>query len=78
VARATLREVAAVERNARRAPGKRPSGRLKRLLDEMAETVEGSGQLLEQTALRLAGIRTIPDRLVSSADPEVPPRCGEW
>jgi IS5 family transposase len=65
VARATLREVAAVERNARRALGKRPSGRLKRLLGELAETVEGSRRLLAQTALRLAGIRTIPDRMVS-------------
>lgn len=65
VARATMQQVAAVERNARRTLGKRPSGRLKRLLNEIAETMEGTGRLLGQTALRLGGIRTIPDRLVS-------------
>ncbi|MBA2946495.1 ISNCY family transposase [Streptomyces himalayensis] len=73
VARATLRDVAAVERNARRALGKRPSGRLAHLVGELAETAAGTRRLLEQTALRLAGIRTIPDRLVSLADPDARP-----
>ncbi|MDQ0955642.1 IS5 family transposase [Streptomyces phaeochromogenes] len=73
VARATLRDVAAVERSARRALGKQPSGRLTHLVGELAETVAGTRRLLEQTALRLAGIRTIPDRLVSLADPDARP-----
>ncbi|MFF3249411.1 ISNCY family transposase [Streptomyces sp. NPDC002870] len=73
VARATLREVAAVETNARRTLGKRPSGQLAHLLGELAESVAGTRRLLEQTALRLAGIRTIPDRLVSLADPDARP-----
>jgi transposase, IS5 family len=73
VARATLRDVAAVERNARRTLGKRSSGRLAYLVGELAQTAAGTRRLLEQTALRLAGIRTIPDRLVSLADPDARP-----
>jgi hypothetical protein len=73
VARATLRDIAAVERNARRALGKQPSRQLRHLVGELAETVAGTRQLLEQSALRLAGIRTIPDRLVSLADPDARP-----
>lgn len=73
VARATLRDVATVERNARRAPSHRPSGRLAQVVAELAETAAGTRRLLEQTALRLAGIRTIPDRLVSLADPDARP-----
>ncbi|MER6556536.1 ISNCY family transposase [Streptomyces sp. NPDC001027] len=73
IARATLRDVAAVERNARRAQRGRPSGRLAHLVGELAGTVAGTRRLLEQTALRLAGIRTIPDRLVSLADPDARP-----
>lgn len=73
VARATLRDVAAVERNARRALGKRPSTLLARVVAELAETAAGTRRLLEQTALRPAGIRTIPDRLVSLADPDARP-----
>ncbi|WP_370088817.1 ISNCY family transposase [Streptacidiphilus sp. MAP12-16] len=73
IARATLQDVAAVERNARRALRGRPSGRLARLIDELAETVAGTRRLLEQTAQRLAGVRTIPDRLVSLADPDARP-----
>ncbi|UQA98211.1 hypothetical protein [Streptomyces halobius] len=33
----------------------------------------GTHRLLEQTASRLTGIRTIPDRLVSLADPDARP-----
>ncbi|MFI0909853.1 ISNCY family transposase [Streptomyces abikoensis] len=73
IARATLRDVAAVERNARRALSTRPSGRLVRLVGELARTVAGTRRLLEQTAQRLAGERTIPDRLVSLADPDARP-----
>jgi len=73
VARATLRDVEAVERNARRTLGKQPSGRLAHLVGELAETAAGTRRLLEQTALRLAGIHTIPDRLVSLADPDARP-----
>jgi IS5 family transposase len=71
--RAALRDVAAVERNARRTLGKRPSGRLAHLVGELAETVANTRRLLEQTAQRLSGIRTIPDRLVSLADPDARP-----
>lgn len=73
VARAILRQVAAVQRNARRTLGKRPSGKLTRLMGELAETIAGTHRLLEQTTLRLTGIRTIPDRLVSLADPDARP-----
>jgi transposase, IS5 family len=73
IARATLRDVAAVERNARRALATRPSGQLAHVMGRLAETVVGTHRLLEQTALRLAGIRTIPDRLVSLADPDARP-----
>lgn len=59
----------AVERNARHALGKPPSGRLTHLVGELAETAAGTRRLLEQTAVRLAGIRAIPDRLVSLARP---------
>ncbi|GHE84295.1 hypothetical protein GCM10014715_45370 [Streptomyces spiralis] len=41
------------------------------IVGEPAETAAGAP--LEQTARRLAGIRTIPDRLVSSADPDARP-----
>jgi IS5 family transposase len=73
IAAATLRDVAAVEHNARRALRGRPSGRLAHLIGELTETVAGTRRLLEQTALRLAGTRTIPDRLVSLADPDARP-----
>ena len=73
IAAATLRDVAAVEHNARRALRGRPSGRLAHLVGELTETVAGTRRLLEQTALRLAGTRKIPDRLVSLADPDARP-----
>ncbi|WP_431046719.1 ISNCY family transposase [Streptomyces sp. P1-3] len=73
IAQATLRNVAAVERNARRALSTRPSGRLAHLVGELAETVAGTRRLLEQTAQRLAGNRTIPDRLISLSDPDARP-----
>lgn len=73
IAAATLRDVAAVEHNARRALRGRPSGRLAHLVGELTEAVAGTRRLLEQTALRLAGTRKIPDRLVSLADPDARP-----
>lgn len=73
LARQTLREVAAVERSAHRRIRTRPSGRLSQLVHELQETVSGTERLLGQTALRLTGIRTIPDRLVSLADPDARP-----
>lgn len=75
VARATLREVTAVERNARRALRERPMGRLARAVSELAEAMAGTRRLLEQTALRLAGVRLIPDRIVSLADADARPIC---
>ncbi len=48
-------------------------GRQAHLAGELAETVAGTRRLLEQTALPLAGIRTIPGRLVSLADPDARP-----
>lgn len=76
VTRATVRDVAAVERNARRALRERPSGRLTHLvaeLAELAETMADTRRLLEQTAQRPAGIRSVPDRMVSLADPDARP-----
>lgn len=73
IARASLRDVAAIQRNAARALRTKPSRKLAGLLDQLEATVTGAGRLLEQTDLRLAGIRTIPDRMVSLADPDARP-----
>jgi IS5 family transposase len=74
IARQSLREVQAVARNARGALARRPGdGRLGRLVDELAETIDATQRLLAQTAQRLAGNRVIPDRLVSLADPDARP-----
>jgi transposase, IS5 family len=74
LARQTVREVAAVRRNARRALGRRPhDGRLERLVAELDATIGHSQRLLSQTRLRLAGELAIPDRLVSLADPDARP-----
>jgi IS5 family transposase len=73
IAAATLRDAATVERHARRAWRRRPSGQLAYMVGELAETVAGTRRLLEQTALRLTGTRKIPDRLVSLADPDARP-----
>lgn len=73
IAAKTLTDVAAVTRNARRALARRPSGRLQRLVDDLEATVSGTQRLLTQTAQRLAGNRTIPDRMVSLADPDARP-----
>ena len=74
LARATVAEVEAVGRNARRALARRPrDGRLRRLVEELDETIGQTERLLAQTAQRLAGNRVIPDRLVSLADPDARP-----
>jgi transposase, IS5 family len=74
LARHTLRQVQAVEANARRARRRRPDdGRLGRLVGELAETITATGRLLAQTDQRLAGNRVIPDRLVSLSDPDARP-----
>jgi transposase, IS5 family len=74
LARYTLRDVQAVARSARRALARRPGdGRLRRLVAELDQTIEHTQRLLAQTAQRLTGNRTIPDRLVSLADPDARP-----
>jgi IS5 family transposase len=74
IARRTLGQVQAVARNARRTLARRPNdGRLGRLLDELHEMIDATQRLLAQTDQRLAGNRTIPDRLVSLADPDARP-----
>lgn len=73
IATKTLTDVAAVTRNARRALARRPSKRLQRLVNDLEDTVAGTQRLLAQTAQRLAGNRTIPDRMVSLADPDARP-----
>jgi len=74
IARQSLREVAAVSRAAHRATTSRPSdGWLARLTGQLDQTVTLTGRLLWQTNQRLAGNRSIPDRVVSLADPDVRP-----
>jgi IS5 family transposase len=74
IARQTLRDVAAVQRAAHRATARRPGdGWLARLAGQLDRTVTLTGRLLGQTAQRLAGNRSIPDRVVSLADPDARP-----
>lgn len=74
VARATLRQARQVARNASRALRTRPTdGRLRRSVADLGEAISLTERLLEQTALRVRGRRTIPDRLVSLADPDARP-----
>jgi len=74
VARATLRQARRVAQNASRALRHRPrDGRLRRLVGDMAETMAVTERLLTQTAMRLGGQSTIPDRVVSLADPDARP-----
>src|SRR6266540_1784121 len=71
IARQSLREVAAVSRAAHRATTSRPSdGWLARLTGQLDQDVTLTGRLLWQTNQRLAGNRSIPDRVVSLADPD--------
>ena len=74
IARHTLKQVQAVAHNAGRALRRRPGdGRLRRLVEELAETIAATERLLAQTDQRLAGNRVIPDRLVSLSDPDARP-----
>src|SRR6266540_3696251 len=74
IARRSLREVAAVSRAAHRASARRPGdGWLARLAGQLDQTLTLTGRLLWQTQQRLAGNRTIPDRVVSLADPDARP-----
>jgi IS5 family transposase len=74
IARQTLGEVAAVRRAAHRATGRRPGdGWLTRLAGQLDQTVTLTGRLLWQTDQRLVGNRSIPDRVVSLADPDARP-----
>jgi len=59
-----------VAHNLRRALRRRPDGVLRRLLTDLDSTLSLTDQLLAQTALRVKGQRTIPDRLISLADPD--------
>jgi transposase, IS5 family len=74
LAQHTLQQVSVVARNAHRALARRPAdGRLRRLVAELDETIGHTQRLLAQTAQRLTGERSIPDRLVSLADPDARP-----
>jgi len=74
IARQSLREVAAVSRAAHRASARRPGdGWLARLAGQLDQAVTLTGRLLWQTQQRLAGNRSIPDRVVSLADPDARP-----
>jgi transposase, IS5 family len=74
LAQQTLGDVAAVARNARRALARRPTdGRLRQLVSDLEVTMAATQRLLAQTTQRLTGNRTIPDRLVSLADPDARP-----
>jgi IS5 family transposase len=74
IAKQTVRQVQAVDRNARRALARRPGDRrLLRLVDELQESIGDTERLLWQTDQRLAGNRVIADRLVSLSDPDARP-----
>ena len=74
IARQTVGEVAAVQRRAHRALARRRrDGWARRLAGQLDQTVQLTGRLLAQTDQRLAGNRSIPDRVVSLADPDARP-----
>jgi IS5 family transposase len=72
LARRAHRDAARVLRNARRAlraGGRRGAAQVRRLADELDRV----GRLIAQTALRLGGQRTIPDRMISLSDTDARP-----
>jgi transposase, IS5 family len=72
LAEAAAREAEGVLRNARRAlraGARRGAREVARLEEELSRV----GRILAQTATRLAGQRTIPDRVISLADPDARP-----
>ena len=74
IARRAVGEVAAVQHAAHRTLARRPGdGWARRLTGQLDQTVTLTGRLLDQTAQRLAGNRSIPDRVVSLADPDARP-----
>lgn len=74
LARTAARDAEGVLRNAARKLKEDPgNGRLARALAELKELLARSARVLYQTGLRLAGQTTIPDRLVSLADPDARP-----
>lgn len=74
LARTAARDAEVVLQNAARKLKQDPSnGRLARALAELKELLARSARVLYQTGLRLAGQTTIPDRLVSLADPDARP-----
>jgi IS5 family transposase len=74
VARATRRAAERLLLNAKRTLRNIPgNGTLRRAVDDLGELVSSTGRLLAQTELRLAGETTIPDRMVSLADPDARP-----
>jgi transposase, IS5 family len=56
-------------RRALRAGGRRGGAQVRRLRDELDRV----GRLIDQTAIRLSGQRTIADRMISLSDPEARP-----
>jgi IS5 family transposase len=70
----SLQQAEAVARNAARTQAAgRGDGRLGRLVADLDAALASTRRLLEQTRQRLAGVRIIPDRLVSLADPDARP-----
>jgi IS5 family transposase len=60
--------------NASRTLRKEPAnGKLRRAIADLGGLIVGTDRILGQTALRLAGQTTIPDRMVSLADPDARP-----
>jgi hypothetical protein len=49
------------------------TGWLRQLIGELADMIAAIGQLLAKTDQRLTGNRAIPERLVSSSDPNTHP-----
>jgi transposase, IS5 family len=56
-------------RRSLRAGGRRGEAQVRRLAQELDRV----GRLIDQTAIRLAGQRTIPDRMISLSDPDARP-----
>jgi transposase, IS5 family len=74
IARRTRRHAEDVLRNAARKLRERPTdGRLRHLVETLSEMINHTDRLLDQAAQRLDGNLSIPDRMVSLADPEARP-----
>src|SRR5262249_60004780 len=71
-AQATVRQARRVAHNARRALAKRPRPGAA-LVAQLEQELTAAEQVLAQTAQRLAGQRTIPDRRVSLVDQDARP-----